>query len=270
MNNNPWLLCAQAPASRVRLYCFSYAGGNAHSFLPWQNRLPPSIQVCAVQLPGRGRRFGEKPFDQMAPLVKALAEALPTHHDVPAVYFGHSLGALLAFEVARYRTLHGLQSPRHLIVSGAAAPSARATRSRLLHALPDNEFIDALRDYNGTPAEVLENRELMELLSPTLRADFSVVENYAYRSGLRLGIPVTVFAGTGDDHVSPEQVEAWGRETARPPRVHWFDGDHFFIHSQESAVLATLKNELAYLPGEPLPWREDRSAALDDAKLAEI
>lgn len=246
MAKNPWLVGAPLRERRLRMYCFAYAGGNAAVFQPWQARLAPDIEVCAVQLPGRGMRFGETLFTAMPALVEALAPAISHPDGVPFVFFGHSLGALVAFELARHVARHRQPGPQHLIVSGCAAPRDRPPR-RALHALPEEEFIAALREYNGTPAEILEHRELMDLVSPTLRADFAIVETYEYRTAPPLAIPISVFAGTGDDRVSPEHAKAWSKETTRPTALHWFDGDHFFVNSARDAVLEKLRTELAYL-----------------------
>jgi medium-chain acyl-[acyl-carrier-protein] hydrolase len=244
MSFHPLFMRRPRAGHRFRLICFAYAGGNAATFLPWQDQLDPAIEVCAVQLPGRGARLLEPAPTAFEPLVRSLAEEIARLPPMPFALFGHSLGGLLAFEVARQCALRQLPQPRHLIVSGCNAPQCRGA-SRQLHRLPDDQLIEELRAYNGTPAEVLANGDLMALMLPTIRADFALVDSYRYRPGLRLNLPVTVFAGTGDTHCQPEQVSAWERETAAPCRVDWFDGDHFFIHDQQAAVLAHIGQALA-------------------------
>lgn len=242
----PWILRQPRPAPRLRLYCFSYAGGNAATYLPWQAELDAGIEVCAIQLPGRGARIAEAPYTSLAALVAALAPLVCARNTLPFAFFGHSLGGLLAFEVARYSQRHALPMPEHLFASGCDAPQYRSPPKRM-HALPDAELIESLRGYNGTPPEVLAHRELMELLLPTIRADFSLAENYRYDPGAPLAIPITVLSGREDDHVDPGLVDQWQRETTAGCRIEWFDGDHFFINAQRGAVLACVGAELAAL-----------------------
>lgn len=244
MQTTPWLLRKPSAGGSVRLYCFCYAGGNAMSFLPWQAALDPSIEVCAVQLPGRGARFREKTYSSMPPLVEALADVIRDHHTLPFAFFGHSLGGLLAFELARYCQRYCLPMPERLLVSGCDAPQYSASGGRL-HTLPDEALVGALKEYNGTPPEILENRELMALALPAIRADFALVETYRYRPGPPLNMPITVLAGKRDDHVLPQHLEGWRRETIDACRIQWFEGDHFFIHTERQAVLDCIGAELA-------------------------
>lgn len=236
MHPSPWLVREhKSVARRLRLYCFCYAGGSASVYAPWQARLDPAIEVCAVQLPGRGSRMAEKPFTSLPDLIKALAQVVARQDDLPFAFFGHSLGGLLAFELARYHRLHYMRMPERLFVSGCDAPQYRSP-SRRLHTLSDPELIEVLRDFNGTPPEVLQHRALMDLLLPTIRADFALVDDYVYRPGLPLSMPITVLAGRQEKRTA-EQVEGWRKETLAECHVHWFDGDHFFILPEQQAVL---------------------------------
>lgn len=243
MMATPWLVRRPGPAGRLRLYCFSYAGGSAATFSEWQPVLGPDIEVCAIQLPGRGARLAEAAITSLPDLVQMIAAVTSSQGNGPFAFFGHSLGGLLAFETARYCKLHRLPMPQHLIVSGSAAPRQRDT-SRQLHLLGDQELIDELRKYNGTPPAVLENRELMELLLPMIRADFSLVERYRYRAGALLDMPIAVLAGRADPHVSPAQAQGWASETTAGARVHWVDGDHFFVNAKRTAVLDCVREVL--------------------------
>jgi len=243
MHNSPWFIRAPAARGRLRLYCFSYAGGSAGSYLPWQAALGREIELCAVQLPGRGGRLAEAPLASLRQLVGTLAAELRSHVDRPFAFFGHSLGALVAFELVRQLRMLGSALPRQLIVSGCEAPHRRQA-ARALHTLPDAELIEALRGYNGTPPEVLAHRELMALLLPAVRADFSMAETYSYQQQAPLALPLTVLAGRGDEYVDAERVEAWRHESSASCEVHWFQGDHFFLHSEQAAVLACLRQAL--------------------------
>lgn len=180
----------------------------------------------------------------MLDLVEELGPVIAGQGNVPFAFLGHSLGGLLAFELARYCQRHQLQMPLQLLVSGCAAPQGRGPRLRL-HDLDDSGFIDALKTYNGTPSELLQHRELMELALPALRADFQIVSDYRYRPGRLLDIPIKVFAGRADDHATQAEVEGWQRETTGAFCIHWFEGDHFFIDSHRSAVQKRVATELA-------------------------
>src|SRR5437763_15337105 len=169
----PWLVSRKPnPRARVRLFCFPYAGGGDSVFRAWQKGLSEAIEVCPVQLPGRGARISEPPFTELSPLVRAAAQALAPHLDKPFAFFGHSMGALICFELARHLRKDGGPQPVHLFVSGRCGP--QTPREPFAGDLPDSEFQEMLRRYNGTPEEVLENRELMELLLPAVRADFAL------------------------------------------------------------------------------------------------
>jgi surfactin synthase thioesterase subunit len=246
MHKSPWLIRQPGGPHRLRVYCFSYGGGSAMAFRPWQAILGPEIDVCAVQLPGRGARMAETPYTDLALLIKDLAQVIAADSKLPFAFFGHSLGGIVAFELARYMQLHRLPMPLALFASGCNAPQHR-NRSQGMHLLPDDALIDTLRDYNGTPPEVLANRELMELVLPMIRADFTLVEDYQYRPAPLLNIPITVLAGQRDDRSCAEQAEGWHKETSATCRIEWFEGDHFFINSERDAVLAYLAVELPKL-----------------------
>lgn len=246
MHANPWLIRSPGSQRRFRLYCFSYAGGSVTSYLPWQAALGPAIEVCAVQLPGRGPRLAEPPIRSLPLLVETLAHLVPQQDDLPFAFFGHSLGGLAAFELARYCQRHHLPMPEHLFVSASNAPQYRPP-SRRLHELDDANLIAALKEYNGTPPAALEDRELMDLLLPAIRADFALVEDYRYHPGPPLDISITVLAGKYDKHVLSKRLCRWQEETTEACSLHWFEGDHFFIHSRQRAVLDCVQAELADL-----------------------
>ena len=240
---NPWLLKSSSPRP-FRLYCFSYAGGSAASFADWPGQLGAQVEICAVQLPGRGTRFHETPCTELDQFIPTLAEVLAAQPAQPFAFFGHSLGALVAFELARYQAWHGLAQPTQLIVSGCAAPRYRSPPEDL-HLLPDGGLLERLRELNGTPPEILGHRELMEVLLPTIRADMAIADLYRYRAGPLLDMPLSVFAGMQDDFDTPDQTRGWREETSSLCDVYWFDGDHFFIQSERARVFALLRDLLA-------------------------
>ncbi|MBY0574147.1 MAG: alpha/beta fold hydrolase [Undibacterium sp.] len=241
---SPWLVNHSKASARMRLYCFSYAGGSASNYASWHADLDPAIEICAIELPGRGSRFGEMPQSSLTILTATLAKVIAAHVNLPFAFFGHSLGGLLSFEVARYLQQHYAISPLHLFVSGASAPQHRDT-SKKLHLLEDASLIEELKDYNGTPPEVLAHRELMELLLPMIRADFALVGDYEYRVMPLLEIPITVLMGTEEAKVEDDKVNGWSKETSAECTIAWFEGDHFFIHPQRKAVLDCIRKELS-------------------------
>lgn len=243
MQTSPWILSRPLPSAGLRLFCFPYAGGSAAHFLPWQSELGSQIQVCAVQLPGRGSRFHEAPLTEWAPVIEQLVETLADYDDLPYAFFGHSLGGLLAFELARTCTAYGLPLPRHLFISATNAPRSVPDRPDVTR-MDDDALIARLRYYNGTPTEVIQNRELMELLLPVIRADLTLLQNYRYRTRSLLPIPLSIMAGSDDSHLVQQDFPAWSNETTGPFRQHTFSGDHFYIQSERNAVLALLRSTL--------------------------
>lgn len=243
MTPNPWIVSHPRPGARLRLVCFAYAGGSAASFLDWAPALPPEVALCAVQLPGRGARFREPALSDMSLIVQELARVLGAAVDLPAVYFGHSLGSLVAFEVARAIVRHGGHAPRRLLFAGCHAPGYRSAGGEL-HLKDDEALIDELRHYAGTPPEVLAHRELMSLVLPTIRADFALAETYRYQPGPPLDIPFAVLFGTDEERESMRQVEGWQDESRHPMRLQWFEGGHFFIQSRREEVLRCVRGEL--------------------------
>lgn len=239
-----WLVFPREnPSARFRLFCFPYAGGNAWTFYKWPESLPAWVELCALQLPGRGNRMHEKPFRSLLPLVEAVAPEIDPHLDKPFAFFGHSMGAMIAFELARhFRRVRGLL-PVQLFISGRRAPQL-GLAERDLNGLSDSEFLDSLRELNGTPKEVLEHRELMQLMSGLLRADFSVCSNYAYRPEPPLDCPVTAFGGLSDREVSRKQLEAWKEQTSTSFTIRMLPGDHFFLNSAQGTLLSLLSHEL--------------------------
>lgn len=239
-----WITCGQPnPLAKMRLFCFPYAGGSAQLYHKWAARLPSSVEVCPIQLPGRGNRMKDAPFQQLMPLVRAVSTAILPYLHKPFCFFGHSMGAMISFELTRLlQTEYALQ-PVHLFVSGRTAPQVIVTEPLTYH-LPDHEFLESLHDLNGTPKELLSNAELMQLMIPLLRADFEVCQTYSYVPRPRVGCPMTVYGGVQDQHVSLEDYEAWKEQTTGPFKLTMFPGDHFFIHSDQHLLLPALSEEL--------------------------
>lgn len=236
------------PHASVRLFCFPYAGGDAQVYRAWPRHLPPSVEVLAARLPGRGLRIKEAPFRDPTPLVAAVADTITPYLDRPFAFFGHSMGALISFELTRLLRERGVRGPAHLFVSGRRAPQIPNDRPDT-YDLPDAEFVDHLRSLKGTPPEVFDYPELLELMLPLLRADFSVVETYRYRAGQALGCPVTAFGGESDEEVRVEEIKAWVEQTSGRFDARIMPGDHFFLNDPptRSLMLEAIASELARL-----------------------
>ena len=228
--------------ARCRLFCFPHAAGNALSFMDWHRRVPAAIEVCPVELPGRGARIDEPTFQQMDALAETLCEVLRPLLDRPFALFGHSMGAYIAFELARrLGAAHG-QTAAHLFVSGAAAPD-RTPRRPPLHSLPEQDLIRALNALGGTPASVLARDELVAALLPTIRADLMLAETYIAPRSPPLPCSITAFGGA-NDAIDRRALQAWSNFTEGAFRLHMLPGNHFFVARAGAAVVEEIIRDL--------------------------
>lgn len=242
--NNKWVMRARPnPSARMRLFCFPYAGGGASVYRAWANTLPPELEVCAVQLPGRENRLVEPLFERAAPLVDTLAEVLEPYLDMPFAFFGHSMGALIAFELARELRRARGQTPVHLFAAGRPAPQV-IKRDAPVYQMSRDKFLDQLRFLNGTPSAILQNPELMELVLPILRADFALNETYMYYQEEPFGCPLSAFGGRDDPKVDPNELKLWERQTTATFRLRMLPGNHFFINSEQATLLRAIADDL--------------------------
>jgi medium-chain acyl-[acyl-carrier-protein] hydrolase len=244
---NDWLPY-QKPDSRaaIRLFCFPYAGGNALVYRKWLDGLPSFVEVCPVQLPGRGKRLQEKPLTRLTDVVEAVADAIRPQLDRPFALFGHSMGAMISFELARLLRREGERQPSHLFLSGRRAPQFPRTDPPTFH-LPEPEFLEKLRELNGTPAEVLEHEELMRLMIPLLRADFEVVQTYDYVEEPPLNCSISVYGGLQDDEVATDHLKGWRAHTASSFELRMFPGNHFFINTAQPLLMQKIATDLQRL-----------------------
>lgn len=231
----------------MRLFCFPYAGGGASIFHFLTKQPVSDIEICPVQLPGREGRLAEAPFDSLEELLPPLYQALlPSLKEGPYAFFGHSMGALISFELTRLIRQKGqIAGPAHLFVSGHRAPQLPSPKPPL-HALPDPQLIEELRKLNGTPQEVLDHPELLQILLPLIRADFALCETYVYRPEPLLSCPISAFGGLQDYEIPRESILAWREQTGGPFRAHFFAGDHFFLHKEQSNVQTVLLATLSH------------------------
>lgn len=243
---NSWIFMARRkPQARLRLFCFPHAGSGASGYHPWLNAFPPEIEVCPVQLPGRENRLQEPLFRQFDPLIARLAEALHSYFTMPFAFFGHSMGALISFGLARYLREQKENLPVHLFVSAYRAPQIPNVEK--LHLLPDAAFMKKLLTLNGTKPEILENTELRQFLFPILRADFAVCETFRYVDEEPFSCPISAFSGLQDTRARQEDLLAWQAMTSGTFTHYPFPGNHFFLqHPQiRTSLVQTISKELA-------------------------
>ena len=229
----------------MRLLCFPYAGGTASLFHSWQAHFPADIQICPVELPARAGRINDTMPLSVAELVERFLEEAAPYFDRPFSLFGHSLGSLIAFELARVLKTRRMPSPVRLFASACHAPQV-FRRPRPIHHLADSDFVQALREIDGTPDEILAHQELLGVLLPMLRADFRLADTYRYMPGGPLACAITAVGGSEDHSISRGDLVAWHSQTTGPFNLRIVKGTHFFLRSpgnKLAKMIATLLTE---------------------------
>ena len=246
MDLDQWIIRPRKrPTARLRLICLPYAGGAASAFASWARLLPEHVEMCAVQLPGRENRLSETPRTDLAGLVADLRQVVVGQlSDLPFVIFGHSMGTLIGFELARDLRRHNQPAPMRLIMSAHRAPQLPRT-DPVVYNLPRSELIDEMRRMGGTPDAILDHAEMMDLLLPTLRADFEICDTYAFQPEPPLDVPISAIGGIDDEETSTSQLEAWQDQTCGSFDVKMFAGGHFFLKPSQEELLTWLAKELA-------------------------
>ena len=227
---------------RARLVCFPYAGGAASQFHAWSAALPSGVELRAVQLPARQDRRRDPALTSVDDIVNHLTGLMAELRELPTVLFGHSFGALVAFELARRLHAEGTP-PLRLIVSARRAPHLPLAHPPL-HALPEADFLAGMNRYCETPWDVLRNTELMELALPALRADFQALETFEYKASGPLDVPTIVLRGRRDKSVSAAAAQAWSEAVAREIQLYEVDAGHFFMDTHRSWVLERVNDVL--------------------------
>ena len=239
-----WVRCFDRPASgRLRLLCFHHAGGSATAFRSWPVALRPDVELWSIQLPGREDRLREPPFVRLEPLVQALVEVLAPRLVVPYAFFGHSMGALVGFELARALRRRHQPLPACVCVSSFRAPCLPGSDPPI-HALPDAEFIEELGRFDNDSERTLQHEELRQLLLPALRADFAVCESYIHAADVPLDCPILAFGGQADPRVSREDLDGWRELTSRTFQLTLFPGKHFYLNTAQESLLSALNQTL--------------------------
>jgi len=230
------------PGARLLLLCFPYAGGGPSAFHRWAEVLPAGVELLAVRLPGRHTRIDERPYDDWEELLHQLGRVVSAAVDRPFALFGHSLGAMMAYELTRRLADGADATPHRLLLAGCRAPDVPLLLPAI-HRLPDEEFTRNLSLVSSTPPEVLADQHMMRLVRPLMRADLTLAETWPPVAPTPVHVPATAFAGRDDTVAPPWSTRRWSRFVG-PLTVHVLAGDHFFIRSGDGAFLELLAAEL--------------------------
>jgi surfactin synthase thioesterase subunit len=251
-SHNEWVVRYRPnPQAHLRLFCLPYAGGGASLYRPWLEALPPDIELCGIQLPGRESRLGESAYTRLIPLVQTLAEALIPYLDKPFAFYGHSMGALISFELARQLRMAHNKHPVSLYLAAFRAPQLPNPNIKI-HHLPTEMFKVVLRA-EGIPELILQNNELMQAMLPTLRADFELCDSYEYREERPLACPFYIFGGMEDVRVSIADLELWPMHSSAQSHLTMLPGSHFFLHSAQDLLLTAIIQDLEGRLNTPVP-----------------
>ncbi|QXJ20419.1 thioesterase [Actinomadura graeca] len=234
-----WFRCAEArPWAPTRLFCLPHAGGSAVAYRSWAGEIGPEVEVHAVQYPGRADRLGEPLVRDALRLAGLIAGAMAPLLDRPAALFGHSMGAVLSYEVARLLQEQGA-APVHLFASGARPPHDRGDDR--VAGEDDDALVAEMVRLGGSDAEALRDPELRELVLPYVRNDFALVEDYVHRPGTRLAVPITTIIGDADPHVTEAQAKKWADLTDGPFALKVLEGDHFYLNGRRREVAGEIR-----------------------------
>jgi medium-chain acyl-[acyl-carrier-protein] hydrolase len=229
---------------QLRLFVFPSAGRGPAMFRPWAAHMPPGVELCIAQLPGREARWNERAFLDVCQVSRAFAEAIAFDLDRPFALFGHSLGALISFEVARHLRRSGGPMPRALFAAAHRAPHLPNRLQRIAH-LPGAEFLRQLSArYGALPQAVIEQKELMDFVLPTLKADYQMAEWYEYLDDGPLACAISVFGGADDPHVSSDELASWRRQTTAAFIHRTIAGGHFFVDRMQAPLVPLLLGDL--------------------------
>lgn len=232
-NSKTFIRCSGGFAKEYVLVCFPFAGGSASAYKNWMQGLNYMIDVCAIQLPGREDRIMEKPYKDMVKLVADITEEIERLNK-KVILFGHSMGGKIAYEVAKKMEECG-KGPKLLIVSGSRVPNVPEPNP--VYQLSDDDFLEAIKRFNGMPREITEDRDLLNFFLPMLRADFELDEKYYSEDAVVLNCPIIAFGGTEDTEADEDDISKWASFTLDKFAYKVFDGGHFFIKQKENEVI---------------------------------
>lgn len=244
-NRDKWFRCiVDSQNFQHCLICFPYAGGGASVYSGWHTLKQVGISVWALSLPGRGHRYHEKPVTALAPLLEQLIpEVFRISANKSVSFFGHSMGALIAYELACLLEQRKLLEISRLFLSGRS-PVSQQDDEPAYHLLSNAELMSKLIDLGGIPKEIKEHPEILQLMLPTLRADFELIETWQSRSSSTSECPIIALAGSDDFRASVEKMEHWNSHTRSSFKLHEFDGGHFFLSDYQSDIIQLVRNAL--------------------------
>jgi medium-chain acyl-[acyl-carrier-protein] hydrolase len=245
VKTTPWVFGGRiSPNARCRLFCLPHSGSGASQFFSWQKFLPPVLDICPIQLPGRENRLREAPLTQIHRIAEMLGAELMPYLDRPYILYGYSTGALIAFELARQLRRQKITPAVSLYALARPAPHL-PQKKYPLHQLPDEMFLAELTQrFNGMSPLILQDRELMELLLPTLRADITALETYVYQPETPLECPIRVYGGSFDSTTTEDELRAWRIHTKSSFNLQILPGDHFFIRSNQQSIFQAIAAEI--------------------------
>jgi medium-chain acyl-[acyl-carrier-protein] hydrolase len=238
----------------LRVYCFPFAGGSATVYSEWSRMLPPYVKVVPIDYPGHGRRFGQTPLSAIDEIVRVLAREILADLDMAFALYGHSMGALVAFELARELRRRGAPLPVKIYASATPPPVSPEHEGpgEDISALADDKMRERLVELGGTPQEILDNADLMELMLPIVRADWAACEDYVYRPETPLPCPITVLGGADDDTFDQSELTRWGEVTSKSFDVVTLPGGHFFLRTHTAALTRWLGEDIRKMLRIPL------------------
>ena len=243
-HNKIWFPYARIVGSaKYRLFCFPHAGGTASKYSSFFESFDKNFEIFAIQIPGRENRFREIPYTSIKLLCEEIFNVLVQLSDKPFVFFGHSMGAVIAFELARLFHKSNLQLPKHLLLSSHRAPDIQL-RHKPLYNLPEKELLEELSKLGGTAKELFLNSYLFRTFIPTIRADLSIAQTYVYEDEKPLPISISVFGGDNDMYVGSDDLTGWQKQTTKSFTLNLFKGGHFYLYDNKYDFLSIIKKIL--------------------------
>jgi surfactin synthase thioesterase subunit len=237
---------------KFKLFCLPYAGGSSAVFNKWRQYLDKRIEMHAVELAGRGRRIYDPLYDSIEEAVDDVYNIVKGLLDeTPYAIFGHSMGGIIAYELAQKISTLKQPPPDHIFFSGRGAPHVPRNNNKMFHKMPEKEFKKEIIDLGGTPKEFFDHPELIDVLLPTLRSDFKIAETYEKSKDIKpLNCDITVFIGKEED-VKAEQMHGWKEHTNKICTIHYFEGEHFFINEKMEKIVKIINNQLLMVNSQP-------------------
>jgi medium-chain acyl-[acyl-carrier-protein] hydrolase len=266
----PWIVGGRTSSSSLcRLFCLPHSGSGAFQFASWKNFLPEFLDICPIQLPGRENRLREPLLTGIQTVVENLASELNLYLDRPYILYGYSLGALIAFELARELRRRKVRAPLSVFALARRAPHLPQPYA-LIHRLPDDQFLaEVARRYGAMPAVIQQDVELMKLLVLVLRADITALETYVYKEEDPLDCPIYAFGGSSDSTTTAQDLEAWRSHTRHTFESKIFHGDHFFIRNNRQSVFSAILAKVSQAPQPALADRPKEPVAQHIAQSSE-